>query len=67
MKLPFPIRGTDEWDRRERERMVKGCHCLSFGSVDDGQNEWIVWDRVKRERDALSTEEWRRMMEVKIG
>ena len=34
MKLPFPIRGTEEWDNREFERFELGCNVMSFGSID---------------------------------
>ena len=27
------IRGTEEWDERERARREIGCRCLSFGPV----------------------------------
>lgn len=36
MKLPFPIRGTTEWDDREYERHLLDCKCLSFGPIDEG-------------------------------
>lgn len=31
---PF-IRGSKEWEQRERARAALGCGCLSFGAVDD--------------------------------
>lgn len=33
MKLPFPIRGTDEWDSREYRRFLSGCVVMSFGPL----------------------------------
>lgn len=33
MKLPFPIRGTQEWDDREYQRYLMGKHVLCFGPV----------------------------------
>ena len=28
-----PLRGTPEWEHRERARQYVGCRCLSFGPI----------------------------------
>lgn len=33
---PFPIRGTPEWEDRERRRADRGCKCISFGRIPEG-------------------------------
>lgn len=39
MKLPFPIRGTEEWDEREHMRKFQlGCRCISFGAINPREN-----------------------------
>lgn len=40
------IRGTKEWDDRERARRSIGCRCLSFGSVMEAR---------QRELDSIKT------------
>lgn len=34
------IRGTPEWEERERARLQAGCACISFGTVLDGRPLW---------------------------
>lgn len=44
MKIPFPIRGTKEWDDREYQRYLDGKHVLCFGPVpveEEGRNKHL--------------------------
>lgn len=46
MKLPFPIRGTPEWDAREYERYLDNPDtCLSFGPIPQESHGWRVLER----------------------
>lgn len=34
--IPFPIRGSAEWDEREYRRRACGCACISLGPLRSG-------------------------------
>lgn len=47
-----PLRGTTEWDLRERLRMSLGACCLSFGSIEEqpDNGKALGW-RISNERN----------------
>lgn len=41
------IRGTKEWDDREKQRQSEGCVCLSYGDIESSisTNGWSALQR----------------------
>ena len=36
-ELPYLIRGTSDWDKREQQRQLAGCACICYGAIPPNQ------------------------------
>jgi len=55
-QLPFAIRGTKDWDRREKMRKKMGCYCVCLGPIPvhcaDGE-KWQHKNKMEVRNDRL--------------